>query len=1183
MGKPRKGKKGQRDDIMDSDIEVDLGKLSLADAEKTPAQLAKQKKVKKMPAIKLEEDDNEVVDMDIFGNQKSARGGMSAFALLMEDDDTDQSESDQEPQVEKKVPEPEKETKKNYKKNEKDDGIGAVLAKVEMKTPKKEKKKKRNKQDEDIDAIRNEIDGKTKESVKEKPFDLESSATMKEEQIAAAFRVDEDEFEHKESKQKKKTKKEAATAKAKEQKAERKEEEDQDEKKEGEEEGPTVKTAARKRKEKKEKQKLKKQQQDAQEKQREATSPGKSEDVAVKEEVLMERAAEKPAAEVKKEGTGEEGEESSKSKKKRGRDHRKKKDEEKEEKKKRPNKFALAIQEQQRLQHEAEEKARLAEEEEEKKHDAIRKQKEEKERLEKEKKEKAKMKKLERIKQQKADGTYRTAKQKAADRMNQMKIEDMKAQGIVVPAASAEQVEKPKRVVYANRKKKQTQRQQSTEEQVTSPVVEEAMIPVIEKKEDIGIKDSWDEDDDDDVKDAWDADSEEEEEKKELLKVKQNGERPAPIKKEEAKEERCDLEEEEDCDSEEEGDPQESDRGLTTAKRVRERAPNRIYKHKKEAEDVLNEDELRCPVICVLGHVDTGKTKILDKLRRTNVQDGEAGGITQQIGATNVPREAIEEKTKMCKAFTKQELKLPGLLIIDTPGHESFSNLRTRGSSLCDMAILVVDIMHGLQPQTIESINILKSKKCPFVVALNKIDRLYGWQSNPHSDVENTINKQKQDTKQEFHERTQDIIVQFAKQHLNTVLFYKNKNPKQYISMVPTSAHSGDGMGNLVAHICQLTQTHLARELAFSEELHAMVMEVKTIPGLGTTIDVILVNGRLKESQTIIVPGTERPIVTQIRGLLMPEPMKELRVRGQYIHKKEIKAAQGVKIIAKDLDNALAGLPLLVAYHEDEIPIRKDETKAALEDVLKTIHVQEKGVFVQASTFGSLEALLTFLKDSKIPCCGINIGPVHRKDVMRATAMLEREPQYACILAFNVKVEREAQELADQEGVRIFTAEIIYHLSDQFKAYREQYKKSKQEEFKHVAVFPCKLKVLQRFNDRDPIVCGVRVEAGFIKVGQPLCVPSKEFCNLGIVTSIEVNHKPVEIATKGQEVSIKIENTPGETPKSYDRIFDNTNHRIIRSKISRESIDAVKNYFCDEMTRSDWELMVEMKKVFGIL
>ncbi|KAH3832475.1 hypothetical protein DPMN_105765, partial [Dreissena polymorpha] len=533
--------------------------------------------------------------------------------------------------------------------------------------------------------------------------------------------------------------------------------------------------------------------------------------------------------------------------------------------------------------------------------------------------------------------------------------------------------------------------------------------------------------------------------------------------------------------------------------------------------------------------------------------------------------------------FQKIQLKLPGLLIIDTPGHESFSNLRVRGSSLCDIAILVIDIMHGMEPQTIESINLLKERKTPFVVALNKIDRLYEWKPNPNSDVVNTIKKQGHMTTQEFNERSQAAITQLAEQGLNSALFYENKKPKEYISLVPTSAHTGDGMGNLIALICELTQNWLAKKVSYSEELHATVMEVKSIHGLGTTIDVILVNGKLREGDHIVIAGTEGPIVTQIRGLLMPQPLRELRVKAQYEHHKEVKAAQGVKVIGKDFEKALAGLPLYVANGEDEVEYYKEEISHALKEVLNSIKLTERGVFVQASTLGSLEALLEFLRTSKIPYAGINIGPVHKKDIMKASIMLEHDTQYAVILAFDVKVEREAQELADSLGVTIFTADIIYHLQDKFMKYREELKKKKQEEFRNIAVFPCKLRILPQFifNARDPIVLGVSVEAGLVKSGTPICVPSKENVFLGQITSIEINNKPLEVARRGQEVCIKIENIPGETPKLYGRHFDENDMLI--SKISRDSIDAVKEYFREEMTKQDWALLVELKKLFQIL
>uniref|UniRef100_A0A7N6B6S9 Eukaryotic translation initiation factor 5B n=1 Tax=Anabas testudineus TaxID=64144 RepID=A0A7N6B6S9_ANATE len=670
---------------------------------------------------------------------------------------------------------------------------------------------------------------------------------------------------------------------------------------------------------------------------------------------------------------------------------------------------------------------------------------------------------------------------------------------------------------------------------------------------------------------------------------------------EEDEEEDEEDEEEDDEEDEEESEDDEEEKESTVAAQGKRRAAKESEDESSESEDDdgrtkeddctteaenlknIDVDRLRAPVVCVLGHVDTGKTKILDKLRHTHVQDGEAGGITQQIGATNVPKETIEEQTKMVKNFDRENLKIPGMLIIDTPGHESFSNLRNRGSSLCDIAILVVDIMHGLEPQTLESINLLKEKKCPFIVALNKIDRLYDWKKSPDTDVVATLKKQKKNTKDEFDERAKAVIVEFAQQGLNAALFFENKDPRTFVSLVPTSAHSGDGMGNLIALLVELTQTMLARRLAHCDELRAQVMEVKALPGMGTTIDVILINGCLREGETIIVPGVEGPIVTQIRGLLLPPPLKELRVKSQYEKHKEVSTSQGVKILGKDLEKTLAGLPLLVAHREDEIPVLRDELVRELKQTLSSIKLEEKGVYVQASTLGSLEALLEFLRTSKVPYAGINIGPVHKKDVMKASTMLEHDPQYAVILAFDVKVERESQEMADSLGVRIFSAEIIYHLFDAFTKYREDYKKAKQDEFKHIAVFPVKLRILPQFifNSRDPIVMGVTVEAGVLKQGTPLCVPSKGFVDIGVVTSIEVNHKSVDSAKKGQEICIKIEPIPGESPKMYGRHFEATD--LLVSKITRASIDALKNWFRDEMQKSDWQLIMELKKTFEII
>ncbi|KAF8405915.1 hypothetical protein HHK36_007993 [Tetracentron sinense] len=292
-------------------------------------------------------------------------------------------------------------------------------------------------------------------------------------------------------------------------------------------------------------------------------------------------------------------------------------------------------------------------------------------------------------------------------------------------------------------------------------------------------------------------------------------------------------------------------------------------------------DNLRSPICCIMGHVDTGKTKLLDCIRGTNVQEGEAGGITQQIGATYFPAEKIRERTRELKADAK--LKVPGLLVIDTPGHESFTNLRSRGSGLCDIAILVVDIMHGLEPQTIESLNLLKMRNTEFIVVLNKVDRLYGWKTCPNAPIVKAMKQQSKYVQNEFNMRLTRIIMQFMEQGLNTELYYKNKEMGGTFSIVPTSAISGEGIPDLLLLLVQWTHKTMVEKLMFSNEVQCTVLEVKVIEGHGTTIDVVLVNGVLHEGDQIVVCGMEEPIVAKIRALLTPHPMKELRVKVRFL------------------------------------------------------------------------------------------------------------------------------------------------------------------------------------------------------------------------------------------------------------------------------------------------------------
>ena len=624
----------------------------------------------------------------------------------------------------------------------------------------------------------------------------------------------------------------------------------------------------------------------------------------------------------------------------------------------------------------------------------------------------------------------------------------------------------------------------------------------------------WEKAAEEDVKDDWDADSDEEAVKVAKQAVNghaetptTNGDKTLPVRSSGPRPQEKPIESESETESEEESsDDERTTAAKQAAAKKKAEAQARRKKAHEEALAARSKDNLRSPICCILGHVDTGKTKLLDKIRQTNVQEGEAGGITQQIGATYFPVDALQTKIQPVNQDGKFDFKVPGLLVIDTPGHESFSNLRSRGSSLCNIAILVVDIMHGLEPQTLESMKLLRDRKTPFIVALNKIDRLYGWKKIDNNGFQDSLAFQNKNVQNEFRDRLEKTKLAFAEQGFNSEVFYENKNMARNVSLVPTSAHTGEGIPDMLKLLVSLTQERMTSSLMYLSEVECTVLEVKVIEGLGTTIDVILSNGILREGDRIVLCGVDGPIATNIRALLTPAPLKELRLKSQYVHNKEAKASLGVKIAADDLQGAIAGSRLLIVGPEDDEEDLEDEVMADLEQLLNKASKDHRGVSVQASTLGSLEALLEFLKQSKIPVANINIGPVYKRDVLRTGAMLEKAKQYAVMLCFDVKVDKEAQAYADENGIKIFTADIIYHLFDDFTKHMAQLQEQKKEESKLQAVFPCILSPLSVFNKKDPIVVGVDVVEGVLKILTPIAAVKhnsvtgvKEIVSLGRV------------------------------------------------------------------------------------
>lgn len=475
------------------------------------------------------------------------------------------------------------------------------------------------------------------------------------------------------------------------------------------------------------------------------------------------------------------------------------------------------------------------------------------------------------------------------------------------------------------------------------------------------------------------------------------------------------------------------------------------------------------------------------------------------------------------------------------------------------------------------------------MVALNKIDRMYDWKAVPNNGFRESLAVQKHSTQSEFADRLQKTKLAFSEQGFNAEVFYENRSMAKNVSLVPTSAHTGEGIPDLLKLLVTLTQERMTKQLMYVTEVEATVLEVKVVEGFGTTIDVILINGVLNVGDKIVLCGTEGAISTDIRALLTPAEMKELRLKSAYVHNHSVKAALGVKIAAQGLENAVAGSRLLVAKDkddEDEIEDLEEEVMGDLEQLMSRLAKTGRGVSVNASTLGALEALLSFLADSKIPVANIGIGNVYKRDIITASSMLEKAPDYALMLAFDVKIDPLAAELAQQVGVKIFTADIIYHLFDAYTAHIKEQNEQRKEDSKMLAVFPCVLRPVAVFNKRDPIVIGVDVIEGTLRMGTPLAVVKqnpvtkvKEVVTLGRVSSAERDHKALTTVKKGApSVAVKIE---GSNQPYVGRQWNGD--ELIYSQVSRASIDVLKNFFRDEVSKDDWTLIAKtLKPLFDV-
>ena len=531
----------------------------------------------------------------------------------------------------------------------------------------------------------------------------------------------------------------------------------------------------------------------------------------------------------------------------------------------------------------------------------------------------------------------------------------------------------------------------------------------------------------------------------------------------------------------------------------------------------------RQPLVSVLGHVDSGKTTLLDYIRKTRVASKEPGSITQHVGASEIPVDVIYEVCKpvMEALNLRFEIKTGGLLFIDLPGHEAFSNLRKRGGSVADIAILVIDINGGVQPQTVESINILRERRVPFVIALNKIDTIYGWRSREGRPFIISEREQSPSVIAELERRLYRVVDQLMEHGINAERYDRIRDFTKTFAIVPTSAVTGEGVPDLLTVLFGLVQRYMLDRLEVtSDEGRGTVLEVKQHPGLGTVLTAIIYDGTIKKGDTIVVAGSKGPIVTKVRSLLVPEPLQEMRMTKKFRSIDEVSAAAGVMISAPDLEDVLAGSPIYVVRDPGMLEEMKREVQEEVERIV--IKTDRIGVIVKADALGTLEALISQLGREGIPIRRADIGEVTKADVFEASVIRGSDERYSAILAFNVRVSEEIKREALSRGVAIFEDLIIYTLIEKFKSYLEDLRRKEEERVLSHAIFPAEILILPNFIFRrsDPAIVGVEVLSGSIRPGYPLISESGK--RVGTILDIQHEGNRLPEARKGQRVAISI-------------------------------------------------------------
>ena len=580
--------------------------------------------------------------------------------------------------------------------------------------------------------------------------------------------------------------------------------------------------------------------------------------------------------------------------------------------------------------------------------------------------------------------------------------------------------------------------------------------------------------------------------------------------------------------------------------------------------------KIRSPIVSVLGHVDHGKTTLLDYIRGSTIADKEAGGITQHIRAKEIPNDTIEE---ICGSFisrlTIKDL-IPGLFFIDTPGHAAFTSLRKRGGALADLAVLIVDINDGFKPQTFEALNILKMYKTPFIVVANKIDMIFGWETHEGASFKESFEQQAQSVKQELDTKVYEIVGTLHKEGFQSERFDRISDFASQISIIPISARSGEGIIEVLAMLLGLAQEYLTEQLEINEDAPAKgtVLEIKEEIGLGLTIDSIIYDGVLRTNDEIaLMTSSNEVLTTKIRSILRPLPLEEMRDSKKKFQKfDEVVAAAGIKIAAPNLDDVVSGSPLRVLSDDENV---EEEILKEIEDI--TISTEDEGILVKADTLGSLEAIVKLLRELEIPIREADIGDVNRRDIINSSIALNEDDAHGAIIAFNVNVHPNSEEDLNNSDVKLFKGDVIYQIIEEYEAWIEEKEEAKKKAFYDAIIKPAKFMALPKlvFRQSKPAIVGIESISGTIKQGQSLINKNGDY--VGVIASMEDKGETLPDISRGQRVAMAIKDAV------VGKHFDEGDELYV--DIPEKHYKFIEREFKDKLTEDEFETLYEFLEI----